>query len=115
METRTERLERPEDPDSLTRDERVSIEPHWPIALALGSFIVITIVLRVLEPKRESLGPAWLVPAVEIALLVTLLAADPPTCPTAGTGSARSRWRWSPASPEISPPGWRSSLWRCSR
>ena len=58
-------------------DERVVIEPRWPIALALGSFIAITIVLRAVQPHRESLGPHWLIPGIEIALLVVLLAADP--------------------------------------
>lgn len=58
-------------------DERVFIEPRWPIALALGFFIVLTIVLRAAEPHRESLGPHWLVPGIEVALLVALVAADP--------------------------------------
>jgi len=52
-------------------------EPRWPIALALLTFIAITIVLRVAQPHRESLGPHWLVPGIEIALLVVLLASDP--------------------------------------
>ena len=43
----------------------------------LFGFIALTIVLRVVEPEREHLGPPWLVPAVEIGLLVALLAADP--------------------------------------
>ena len=69
--------ERPEEAPAAEGDERVVIEPRWPIALALGSFIAITIVLRVVQPHRESLGPHWLVPGIEIALLVVLLAADP--------------------------------------
>jgi uncharacterized membrane protein len=52
-------------------------EPRWPIALALLTFIAITIALRAAEPHRESLGPHWLVPGIEIALLVVLLASDP--------------------------------------
>jgi hypothetical protein len=67
-------------------DEHVFIEPRWPIALVLGSFIVLTIVLRVVEPHRESLGSPWLVPGIEIALLVALVAADPSTV------SGRRRW-----------------------
>ena len=43
----------------------------------LFGFIAMTILLRVLEPDREHLGPVWLVPTVEIALLFALLAADP--------------------------------------
>jgi hypothetical protein len=52
-------------------------EPRWPIAVVVLSYIAITVVLRVAEPKRESLGPHWLVPGLEIALLLALLAADP--------------------------------------
>ena len=55
----------------------VSLEPRWPIALTIGCFIAITITLRVLQPKRESVGPAWLVPALEISMLLALLAANP--------------------------------------
>jgi uncharacterized membrane protein len=33
--------------------------------------------LRIAVPSRESLGPHWLIPAVEMALLVALVAADP--------------------------------------
>jgi hypothetical protein len=58
-------------------DRSVSIEPHWPVALALGAFVAMTIALRVYEPQHESLGPHWLVPGIEIALLVLLLLADP--------------------------------------
>ena len=76
MATETDRREADNAPD-LQRDEPIFIEPRWPIALALGSFIVLTIVLRVFEPHRESLGPHWLVPGIEIALLVALVAADP--------------------------------------
>jgi hypothetical protein len=43
----------------------------------LAGFIAITIVLRVAEPERESLGPRWLVPGLEIGLFIALIAADP--------------------------------------
>ena len=46
-------------------------EPRWPVALALATFIAISITLRVVEPDRPSIGPRWLVPAIEIALLVS--------------------------------------------
>jgi uncharacterized membrane protein len=55
----------------------VPIEPRWPVALAISSYIALTIVLRVAEPHRETLGPSWLVPGIEVAMLVALLAADP--------------------------------------
>lgn len=63
----------------MTRAEKepISVEPRWPVALTVSAFIAITVTLRVLEPTRESLGPTWLVPAIEIAMLLALLAADP--------------------------------------
>jgi hypothetical protein len=63
-----------------------SVEPRWPIALAVSAFISITIALRILEPHHESLGPPWLVPGIEIAMLLALVAADPARL------SARARW-----------------------
>jgi uncharacterized membrane protein len=62
---------------SAPDDETVFIEPRWPIALTLASFIAITIVLRIVEPERETLGPDWLVPSIEIGLLFALIAANP--------------------------------------
>jgi hypothetical protein len=50
--------------------DRAGVEPRWPIVLTLGVFAALTIVLRVIEPKRQGLGPHWLVPAIEIALTV---------------------------------------------
>lgn len=67
-------------------EERALIEPRWPVALAVAIFIAITITLRVAVPEKESLGPAWLVPTIEIALLVALIAADP------GHIHRRARW-----------------------
>jgi len=58
-------------------EEPVFVEPRWPIALSLIVFIAITIVLRVVEPQRESVGSPWVVPGLEVALLVALLLADP--------------------------------------
>jgi uncharacterized membrane protein len=59
------------------REERVFLEPRWPIVVTLAFFIAISIVLRVAVPDRSSLGPVWLVPAVEVGLVLVLLAADP--------------------------------------
>jgi uncharacterized membrane protein len=67
-------------------DERIAIEPRWPVALALTAFIAISIVLRVVQPHREALGPVWLIPAIEVVLLLTLIAADPVSL------SGRRRW-----------------------
>jgi hypothetical protein len=59
------------------REEPRFVEPRWPVALALATFIAISITLRVVEPDRPSVGPRWLVPAIEFSLLVLLIAADP--------------------------------------
>lgn len=67
-------------------DKSILIEPRWPIALVLSLFIALTIVLRLLEPNHEALGPPWLVPAVEIALLGALIAANP------GHLEGRAKW-----------------------
>ena len=67
-------------------EEPIFVEPRWPIALAVSGFIAITVTLRILEPHRESLGPTWLVPGIEIAVLLALVAADPARV------SARASW-----------------------
>ena len=77
MSNEHERPAAGEGPIEEPRDEPIAVEPRGPVALALGSFIVITIVLRVAQPERESIGPDWLVPSIEIALLLALLAANP--------------------------------------
>jgi hypothetical protein len=68
---------RPEQGRPATNDGQRGIEPRWPVALVIAGFIAITLTLRILEPERESLGPPWLVPGLEIAMLGALLAADP--------------------------------------
>jgi uncharacterized membrane protein len=77
-----------EQPDAtkLADEEPILVEPRWPIALAVSFFIGITITLRIAQPHRESLGPHWLVPGIEIGMLIALLAADPARV------SARARW-----------------------
>jgi quinol-cytochrome oxidoreductase complex cytochrome b subunit len=66
-------------PSGETRSdaEVVFAESRWSIGLAIAAFIAISIALRIAEPDRESLGPPWLVPSIELAMLVALLAADP--------------------------------------
>jgi hypothetical protein len=68
------------------RHEHLILEPRWPIALTLGFFIALSITLRIAAPNRSSLGPDWLVPGIEIGLLIVLLAADPARV------SGRGRW-----------------------
>ena len=63
-------------PSGEEQPEELLGEPRWPIALALSAFIALTIALRVLVPSRPSLGTDWLVPTVEIGLLLALVAAD---------------------------------------
>jgi hypothetical protein len=74
----------PDHQDAIT--EPISVEPRWPIALAISFFIALSIALRIAQPHRESLGPDWLVPCIEIAMLLTLLAADPARI------NARAKW-----------------------
>jgi hypothetical protein len=47
------------------------------VALAVSTFIAISVALRIAVPNRESLGPHWLVPGFEIGLLACLILADP--------------------------------------
>ncbi len=56
------------------------------MALVLFVFIVITAVLRAVQPRRETVGPGWLVPGLEIGLLFALIAASP------GHVVGRRRW-----------------------
>ncbi len=57
--------------------EPLHVEPRWPIAAACSLFIVVTVVLRLVEPHGVFVGARWLVPGLEIALLVVLIAANP--------------------------------------
>src|SRR5207247_4364639 len=72
--------------EGQTDEDRTFVQPRWPIALALSAYIVISITLRIAEPTRESLGPYWLIPTIEVALLGALIAADPARL------HRRSRW-----------------------
>jgi hypothetical protein len=47
------------------------------VALAVGVFLAISIALRIAVPNRESVGPHWIVPAIEMALLVCVVLTDP--------------------------------------
>ncbi|HWD65269.1 MAG TPA: hypothetical protein VG405_08845 [Solirubrobacteraceae bacterium] len=48
-------------------------EPHWPPELS----VALAIVLQVLLPDRVTPGPAWLLPALEALVLITLFIASP--------------------------------------
>jgi hypothetical protein len=66
-----------EDAPVLKGDDQVRFEPRWPVALTVSSFIAITIAIHLAVPKRQTLGPTWLVPGIEVAMLAALLLADP--------------------------------------
>jgi len=53
------------------------VEPRWPVALAIGGFLLINASLRIAEPDTATLGPRWFVFGIEVAMLVMLLIADP--------------------------------------
>jgi hypothetical protein len=63
-----------------TEDDRSAAlggESRWPMTIVLLSFVAITVVIGIAVPERETLGPRWLIPGMEIALLGALIAADP--------------------------------------
>ena len=68
--TDTQGAQSPEQRRDTAETTRVFVEPRWPIALAMGSFIVDHGHVAIGAPHRESLGPGWLVPEIEIALLL---------------------------------------------
>ena len=58
-------------------DDELYGEPRWPIALAVLVFMALILALRHFGPRRESIGPSWLVPLVVVLLFVALVTADP--------------------------------------
>jgi hypothetical protein len=63
-----------------TEDDRSAAlggESRWPMTIVLLSFVAITVVIGLAVPERETLGPRWLIPGLEMALLAALIAADP--------------------------------------
>ena len=63
-------------------DDDVVGEPRWPMAGA----VLAAIILSILLPGAERLGPQWLLPLVEGVLLVAVITGDP------GKINRRSRW-----------------------
>jgi len=53
------------------------VEPRWPVALAVGGYLVLVVVARVFVPDRPTLGTRWLVSGLIVLLLAALVAADP--------------------------------------
>jgi len=52
-------------------------EPLWPPVVSLLAFIVLNVSLRVWLPSEGLVGGRWLLPAIELVLVVVLVAADP--------------------------------------
>lgn len=69
------------DSEKRVEDDVVG-EARWPMAAAVLAAIVLTILL----PDSMRLGPQWLLPLIEGALLVAVIAGDP------GKINRRSRW-----------------------
>ncbi len=61
-------------------------ESRWPPALALLAFLALNILVRLWLPSEELVHVPWLVPAIEAALLVVLIAGHP------GSVAKRARW-----------------------
>ena len=52
-------------------------ESHWPPVAAVLVFLVLNIGMRVWLPTEGAIRAPWVLPAIEVALLVVLLATDP--------------------------------------
>jgi hypothetical protein len=52
-------------------------ESRWPPAIAVLVFVILNISLRIWLPSDRTVSVPWLLPAVEVGLLVVLLVADP--------------------------------------
>ena len=52
-------------------------EPRWIPAAAIVVFLALNVALRVWLPREAAVRVPWLLPAVEVTLLVVLLVADP--------------------------------------
>jgi uncharacterized membrane protein len=66
-----------EEPLEGSLSEGDAVEPRWPVALAVGAFIAITVALHFAVPHHPTIGPVWLVPSVELSMLVLLIVAHP--------------------------------------
>jgi hypothetical protein len=52
-------------------------ESRWPPAIAVMVFIVLNVSLRIWLPSDRAISVPWLLPLLEVSLLVVLLVADP--------------------------------------
>src|SRR5690348_266915 len=65
------------DGEAQAPPEPIAVEPRWPVALTISCFVAITVGLRLTVSNLATLGPPWVIPVVEVAMLLLLLAADP--------------------------------------
>jgi hypothetical protein len=66
--------------------EPTSLEPRWPIVLAVGIYLALLIGLRLSLPDRPTLGTRWLHPGLMALLLGALIVAN------SAQMTARGRW-----------------------
>jgi hypothetical protein len=62
-------------------------EPRWPPIVSLVAFLALNVGLRLRLPEEDLVGGVWAIPAIELALLVVLVTADP------GNAAERRRLR----------------------
>src|SRR5262245_17491635 len=65
---------------ALWEDRRLAeplAEPRWPPIATVVVFLAVNIALRVWLPSDATIRASWLLPAVEVALLVVLVTANP--------------------------------------
>src|SRR3954452_4326179 len=67
-------------------EEPLLVESRWPPVASLLGFMGLTIALRRALPEQRLVNGPWVVPAIELLLLVVLLSAD------AGTRTKRTTW-----------------------
>ena len=66
-----------------TTDPAVGIEPPpigeplWPVVVSLVAFMVLNVGLRLWLPAEGLVGGRWVLPSIELTLLVVLVTADP--------------------------------------
>jgi hypothetical protein len=73
-------------PTDATRAELEKVEPYWEAQLA----ILVVLVLYLTLPDELSAGPRWLLPGLELALLIGLAVSTPYRHPAdSSSGSVR--------------------------
>ena len=77
----------PSAPAEAAAEPRIGIgESRWPPAVTIVAFMALNIVARIWLPSQSAVRVPWLLPAIEAALLIALVATDPASV------AARARW-----------------------